>query len=256
MPLWPVSDVGLKAVAHYYNQSVKDNKGKNEAVVFAKILTDEQKEAVVWDVEKGVPDGIQSKPWQTCTCLGQWHYSKEVYDKNWYKSPKSVVHMLIDIISKNGNLLLSVPMRGNGTIDDKEQAILEEIARWMDINKEGVFGTRPWKRFGEGPVAESSNPLHAQGFNEGKHQPYTARDIRFVTKGKVLYAHVLKHPEDGKVIIQSLSSNNALYPEAIKQVELIGCKTPLKFNRTAEGLVVEIPADAKVNEISLLLKIS
>lgn len=256
MPLWPVSDVGLKAVAHYYNQSVKDNKGKNEAVVFAKILTDEQKEAVVWDVEKGVPDGIQSKPWQTCTCLGQWHYSKEVYDKNWYKSPKSVVHMLIDIISKNGNLLLSVPMRGNGTIDDKEQAILEEIARWMDINKEGVFGTRPWKIFGEGPVAESSNPLHAQGFNEGKHQPYTARDIRFVTKGNALYAHVLKHPEDGKVIIQSLSTNNALYPEAIQQVELVGSKTPLKFNRTAEGLVVEIPADAKVNEISLLLKIS
>lgn len=256
MPLWPVSDVGLKAVAHYYNKSVKDNKGKNEAVVFAKILTEEQKEAVVWDVEKGVPDQIQSKPWQTCTCLGQWHYSKEVYDKNWYKSSKSVVHMLIDIISKNGNLLLNVPMRGDGTIDDKERAILEEIALWMDINKEGVFGTRPWKIFGEGPVAESSNPLHAQGFNEGKHKPYTAKDIRFVTKGDALYAHVLKSPEDGKVIIQSLSTNNELYPNAVKKVELIGSKTPLKFNRTAEGLVVEIPADAKVNDISLLLKIS
>ena len=164
--------------------------------------------------------------------------------------------MLIDIISKNGNLLLNVPMRGDGTIDDKEQAILEEIALWMDINKEGVFGTRPWKIFGEGPVAESSNPLHAQGFNEGKHKPYTAKDIRFVTKGDALYAHVLKSPEDGKVIIQSLSTNNELYPNAVKKVELIGSKTPLKFNRTAEGLVVEIPADAKVNDISLLLKIS
>lgn len=256
MPLWPISDVGLKAVAHYYNQSIKQNKGKNEAVVFAKILTEEQKEAVVWDVEKGVPDGIQSKPWQTCTCIGQWHYNRSLYDNNWYKSSKTVVHMLIDIISKNGNLLLSVPMRGDGTIDDKEEAILEEIAQWMEINREGVFGTRPWKIFGEGPVAESSNPLHAQGFNEGKHKPYTSEDIRFVTKKDVLYAHVLKAPENGKIIIKSLSTGNELYPAEIKSVELIGGQSPLTFNRTAEGLVVELPADAKVNEISLLLKIS
>ena len=78
MPLWPVSDVGLQVVAHFYNKSIKENNGVNNAVVFAKILTDEQKNALVWDVEKGVPDRVQEKPWQTCTCLGSWHYERAI----------------------------------------------------------------------------------------------------------------------------------------------------------------------------------
>lgn len=100
MPLWPVSDVGLRTVAHFYNKSLKENKGKNEVVVFAKVLTDDQKECLVWDVERGVPDQIQEKPWQTCTCLGHWHYHKPTYDNNAYKSAKTVIHMLTEIISK------------------------------------------------------------------------------------------------------------------------------------------------------------
>jgi len=256
MPLWPVSDVGLRAVAHYYNKSVKANNGKNEAVVFAKILSEEQQNALVWDVEKGVPDQLQKKPWQTCTCLGSWHYDRSIYEHSRYKSAKTVVHMLIDIISKNGNLLLSVPQRGDGTIDDKEIKVLEEIAAWMAVNSEGVYETRPWTIFGEGPVAEASNPINAQGFNEGRHQPYTAKDIRFVTKGDILYVHVLALPEDGKVVIQSLSKGNPLMQKAINKVELVGSKTPVKFERTAEGLLIELPEGVTFNDISLLLKIS
>lgn len=256
MPLWPISDVGLKVVSHFYNKSVKENNGKNEAVVFAKILAEDQKEALVWDVEKGVPDQIQEKPWQTCTCLGHWHYERSIYDNDRYKSAKTVVHMLIDIISKNGNLLLSVPMRGDGSIDDKELAILEGIAEWMKINEEAVFSTRPWKIFGEGPVAETSNPLQAQGFNEGKHEQYTAEDIRFVTKDEILYAHVLAWPEKNKVIIKSLSKDNPLRSEAIKNVELIGSDKPLKYTQTKNGLEIELPSGDKPNEISLVLKIS
>lgn len=256
LPLWPVSDVGLKVVSHLYNKSIKDNNGKNEAVVFGKILTEEQKEAIVWDVEKGVPDQIQKKPWQTCTCLGSWHYEKSVYDNNRYKSAKSVIHMLVDIVSKNGNLLLSVPMRGDGTIDDKELAILENIGAWMQINGESIFGTRPWTIFGEGPVAEISNPLHAQGFNEGKHQPYTSKDIRFVTKGEALYAHVLAWPEDGKVTIKSLSEGNNLYPQAIKNVEIVGYDGPITYSRNKNGLVIDVPSKSKANDISFVVKIS
>nr|WP_236264027.1 alpha-L-fucosidase [Dysgonomonas sp. Marseille-P4677] len=256
MPLWPVSDVGLKVVSHFYNKSIKENNGKNEAVVFAKILTEEQKEALVWDVEKGVPDQIQEKPWQTCSCLGHWHYERSIYDNDRYKSAKTVIHMLIDIISKNGNLLLSVPMRGDGSIDDKELLILEDIAKWMEINEESVFETRPWKIFGEGPVAETSNPLHAQGFNEGKHKPYTSEDIRFVTKKDVLYAHILAYPETGKVLIKSLSEGNPLYPQNINSIELVGSNQKIKHTRTKEGLVVELPSGERVNDISFVLKIS
>ena len=256
MPLWPVSDAGLRSVAHFYNKSVAENNGKNEAVVFAKILSDEQKKALVWDVEKGVPDQIQEKPWQTCTCLGSWHYNQSIYENDRYKSAKTVMHMLIDIISKNGNLLLSVPQRGDGTIDDKEQKILEDIAAWMAVNSEGVYNTRPWTIFGEGPVAEASSPLQAQGFNEGKHAPYTSADIRFVVKGVNLYAHVLAIPSNNKVVIRSLSEGNPLMEREIKSVSLVGSNKEIRFNRNAEGLTVELPDEGVPGEISLLLKIS
>lgn len=256
MPLWPVSDAGLRAVTHFYNKSLEENDGENEVAVFAKILTEEQKECLVWDVEKGIPDQIQDKPWQTCTCLGHWHYEKSVYDNNRYKSAKTVVHMLIDIISKNGNMLLSVPMRGDGTIDDKEEAILNDIAAWMDVNKEGVFGTRPWIVFGEGPVAEASNPLHAQGFNEGKHKPYTAEDIRFVTKDNTLYAHILAWPEDDQLIIKSLSQNNTYCKGTIKNIQLLGTDENISFQRSDEGLRITLPNKMKPNDISFTLKIS
>lgn len=255
MPLWPLSDVGLQVVAHFYNKSIKENNGVNNAVVFAKILTDDQKNSLVWDVEKGVPDQIQEKPWQTCTCLGSWHYERSIYDQDRYKSAKSVIHMLIDIISKNGNLLLSVPMRGDGTIDDKEEAILNGIAAWMEVNKEGIFDTRPWKVFGEGPVADAANPLHAQGFNEGRHQPYTAQDIRFVAKGSTLYAHVLAWPDNGKVTIKSLAEGNPLLGGSIEQISIVGTESQPTFKQTEEGLIVVLPEEMKPCEISFVIKI-
>lgn len=256
MPLWPVSDQGLRTVAHIYNKSIKENNGKNEAVVFAKILTNEQKDALVWDVEKGAPDQIQQKPWQTCTCIGSWHYNKADYDHNRYKSPARVIHMLIDIVSKNGNLLLSIPIRGDGTIDEKEEAVLKGITAWMDVNKETIYGTRPWKIFGEGPVADASNPINAQGFNEGKHAPYTSQDIRFMTKGDKLYAHVMAWPQDDKITIKSLSTNNPLYEKDIKSVRLTGSDKEVKYTRTTDGLVIELPKDEKPNDISFVLEIN
>ena len=159
--------------------------------------------------------------------------------------------MLIDIISKNGNLLLSVPQRGDGTIDDKELKILEEIAEWIAVNSEGVYETRPWKIFGEGPVAETPNPQ----INEGRHQPYTADDIRFVTKGDILYVHVLAWPENGKVAVRSLSDGNPLMQKDISKVELVGTDIPVKFQRTEKALEVELPKEIVPNSISVLLRV-
>ncbi|MCL8000658.1 alpha-L-fucosidase, partial [Brucella sp. 21LCYQ03] len=116
LPLYPVSDAGLQIAAHFYNSNMAKNNGKLDAVLFGKILNEEQKKAMVWDVERGAPDQIQSLPWQTCTCIGDWHYNDEVYENDRYKSSKQVVQMLIDGVSKNGNLLLNIPMRGDGSI--------------------------------------------------------------------------------------------------------------------------------------------
>jgi len=98
------------------------------------------------------------------------------------------MQMLVDIVSKNGNLLLNIPIRGNGSIDKLELNIVDGITKWMDVNSEGIFATRPWHIYGEGPKAESSNPIKAQGFNEGKGIPYTSKDIRF-TKKEMPYMH-------------------------------------------------------------------
>ncbi len=251
LPLFPVSDAGLKIAAHFYNSNMARHKGRLEAVLLGKVLTEEQKKSLVWDVERGAPDQIQTKAWQTCTCIGEWHYKNSIYDNNGYRSSREVIHSLVDMVSKNGNLLLNIPVRGDGSIDEKEIAILENIAAWMDINKESIFDTRPWIVFGEGPSAEMKNPITAQGFNEGKIK-FSAKDIRFNAKGKVLYATVMGTPLEA-VVIKNLGA--ATSPNQIKSIKLLGSKEPVKWTQHNDHLKVEKPA-VFPNEIALVYKIT
>ena len=169
MPFYGCDDaVGQNILAHYYNHSAGLNGGIPNVVVTGKQLTTEQKNYMLWDVERGIPDRVQQKYWQTCTCIGDWHYNKSTYNNGSYKSATQVVNMLVDIVSKNGNLLLSIPVKGDGTIDHKEEAVLAGIKAWMDINSTSIYGTRPWKTFGEGPLAEAANPLSAQDSTRSK----------------------------------------------------------------------------------------
>ncbi len=241
LPLWPVSNVGLEIAAHYYNSNIKLHDGKLEAVLFGKILTDEQKECLVWDVERGAPDNIQVKPWQSCTCIGGWHYDRGIYNRSGYKSAKTVIQLLVDIVSKNGNLLLNIPVRGNGSIDEKELKVVEDITKWMDINSECIFETRPWQIYGEGPIAENANPINAQGFNEGKGGTYTSEDIRFTKKGDVLYVVVMELPTKGQeVMIKSLSTDSQYYSEKFNKVEMLGEKN-ISYKFDKEGLSITLP---------------
>jgi len=226
------------------------HKDKLEAVLFGKVLTPDQKKCMVWDVERGAPDKIQELPWQTCSCIGDWHYSTSVYENNRYKSAKDVIHMLIDVVSKNGNLLLNVPVRGDGTIDDKEIAVVEGIAAWMDINKESIFDTRPWNVFGEGPAADAANPIRAQGFNEGRVK-FTAKDIRFNQNGKILYVTVMGTPTESITIRNlgtSVSSAN------ISKIEMLGSKEKIKWTQQADLLKIEKPTVIP-NPIAVVFKV-
>jgi alpha-L-fucosidase len=206
---------------------------------------------MVWDVERGALDNIQVKPWQTCTCIGDWHYKRSIYENNEYKSAANVIQMLIDIVSKNGNLLLNIPIRGDGTIDEKEVIILEEIAAWMDVNKESIFDTRPWVVFGEGPSAEKSNPVNGPGFNEGKLK-YSASDVRFNQKDKILYATVLGAPA-GNVSLKALGKRNT--KTKIRKVELLGNKETLLWKQHDNDLTIEKPKSIP-NKIAVVFKIA
>jgi alpha-L-fucosidase len=254
LPLWPISDAGLRIAAHMYNRSIA-KKGRLEAVINGKILDATQRKSMVWDIERGQSNQIEPLPWQTDTCIGSWHYDRRIYNEKRYKSAKTVVHTLIDVVSKNGNLLLSVPVRGNGTIDEQEHAVVEEIGRWMAVNSEGIYDTRPWAVFGEGPVMETAAPISNQGFNEGKNKPFTSSDIRFTTKGDAIYAFVMGWPEDGKVTIKSLRGGSAHLNKGITRVELLGQANPLVFQQTAQGLQVTLPAQAPALPYAVTLKI-
>ena len=137
----PFGQAGLDAAAHYYNAGAS-LAGRVDVVLFGKKLEAAQRLAIVEDVERGLIDEIRPEPWQTDTCIGNWHYDRGLYEKQGYKSAKEVVQRLADVVSKNGNLLLNIPVRGDGTIDEKEEAIVDEIAAWMARNGEAIFGTR------------------------------------------------------------------------------------------------------------------
>ena len=253
VPFHPISDAGLKIAAHFYNHNMATHKGKLEAVMLSKILDENQRKAIVWDVERGAPNEIMEQPWQSCSCVGGWHYNTSIYENNWYKSAADVVKLLVDIVSKNGNLLLSVPLRADGTFDEKEEKILNEFGDWMNINKEAILDTRPWEIFGEGPIAEADIKINAQGFNEGSYSRATAQEIRFTQTKKDLYATVLAWPTEKQILIKSLSDESKLFPGKISRVELLGYgKVP--FTRTDKGLLINMP-DKQINKIAPVFKI-
>jgi alpha-L-fucosidase len=144
---------------------------------------------------------------------------------------------------------LNIPVRGDGTIDEKEVVILEGIAGWMDINKESIFDTRPWKVFGEGPSVEKINPMNGPGFNEGKIK-YDAKDIRFNQKGNILYATVMGVPTDN-VSVKSLGKKDIA---KIKSIEILGSKEKLSWKLDSGSLLIEKPKTIP-NNIAVVFKI-
>jgi len=246
----PLGQNGLNIVAHYYNASMKWNNGDLQAVVTAKRLKPGQNRGVVEDFERGYTEDIIPYPWQTCTCIGDWHYNREIYNQNRYKTVGQVVHQLIDIVSKNGNLLLSIPIRGDGTIDSLEIIFLDGMAKWMDINSEAIFGTRPWKIYGEGPTKVSGGM-----FNEGSTR-FTAEDIRFTTKGENLYAILMGWPGEKEIVIKSLAINSPLIDNhKITNVSLLGSNEKLEWTQDEQGLSVKMPSE-KPCEHAIVLSIA
>ena len=252
----PLGQAGLDIAAHYYNGNTAFHGGKLEAVLNAKNIQPAHAPAVVPDIERGVAEGIRPEPWQTDTCIGSWHYERKIFDEHKYKTVGQVVRMLVDIVSKNGNLLLSVPVRGDGTIDEDEVAFLKGMGKWMGVNGEAIFGTRPWVIYGEGPsTVEKAETGHFGGAVDVRRKPYTAEDMRFTTKGNVLYAFVLVWPENETVLIKSLATNaTQAGGRTITDVVLLGQAGKLVWKQDATGLHVQLPNVAP-SEHAFALKI-
>jgi alpha-L-fucosidase len=249
---------GLALTAHHYNQVAKRHGGRVEAIWANKGRNDCVKGTCVLDLERGVVDRIWDDPWQTDTCIGHWHYDKEAT----YKSPKIVIDMLVDIVSRNGNLLLNFPLPASGMFDAQELKVLDELTRWMAVNGEAIYGTRPWKMYGEGPSvtaaadsARGSADHHQAGaFNENRRKPLTASEIRFTTKGKTLYAFVMGRPEK-EITIAALAPGGKHQIGKVQNVELLGASGKITWTQGADGLTVQVP-EAAASGHALALRIA
>ncbi len=242
LPFVGVTDqAGLNLAAHFYNTRLNKN-GGTEAVMNGKILSQMQRRAMVYDIERGKANGILPQPWQTDTCIGSWHYDRGIYQRKDYKSVPSVVRMLADIVSKNGNLMLSVPLQRDGQPDELEKEIVKQIGAWLKVNGKSIYATRPWKIYGEGPSTLASEKGQFGGQKDVSDKPFTPEDIRFTQSkdGKTLYAIVMELPKDGKVTVKSLAAGSDKWPGRVGTVRLVG-GGKLKFTRDENGLRVSLP---------------
>ncbi len=245
----PFEEYGLSLVAHVYNVSAKLHGGKCEAIYTSKRADDCAEGTCALDLERGVVDKIWPDPWQTDTCIGQWHYRRDIV----YKTPKIVIDMLVDIVSRNGNLLLNFPLPGSGMLDGRELDVLTGLTEWMKVNSEGIYATRPWKIYGEGP-STLPKPERAgnMGFNERNRRELTSGDIRFTTKGNTLFAFIMGWPPS-EVEIAALGSASPQQPGKIRRVELLGHKGKLQWSQSDKSLKVQMPPERPC-EFAMTLK--
>ncbi|HMI19838.1 MAG TPA: alpha-L-fucosidase [Sphingomonas sp.] len=227
----PFGEAGIEAVADYYNQAIAWH-GAPDVAITADGLTAYQSHGVVNNVERGFADDIRPQPWQTCTCIGDWHYDRLIFERHGYKTAKQVIQRLCDVVSKNGNLLVSIPMRGDGTIDSDEEAIIADIARWFALNGAGIYGTRPWRVFGEGPNVPPKGNV-----TETVIKPYTAEDVRITTDRGGLNLFLLDWPiGEARVACLGLRGTSG---GVIERVTLNG--GPIEFTQNEDVLRVTLP---------------
>jgi len=244
LPFHGITDqVGLALAADIYNANIKE-KGKLDVVINSKFLDLDERKAMVSDFERSRAHRIRPEPWQTDTCIGDWFYDKAHLEKHDYRQAPDLIRMLIDIVSKNGNLMLSIPLRQDGTPDDDEIGIVKGIGTWLKVNGEAIFATRPWKIYGEGPSVLDTDLFAGDaggGLLDIPNKPYTSQDIRFTQSkdGKTLYAIAMDYPRDGKIVVKSLATGVG----KVNQVSLYGYQGKLDWRQTADGVMITMPTD-------------
>ena len=238
---FPFGEYGENMLAHFYNQDAARNGGVTDVVYTCKQSSDGM---WVQDLERGVQDSINPFPWQTDTSIGDWYYRTGQK----YKSATEVIQMLVDIVSKNGNLLINIVQTPEGDLEPDVIKIVNEIGMWTSINGEGIYGTRPWKVYGEKPPAETV--VKSGSFNEDKLN-YSAQDIRFTTKGNTLFAFCLGEPTSD-ININSLGKDSKFSGKKIASVTMLGGSGKLQWKQKKGALIIKKTFKMPVKEVPVV----
>lgn len=241
---------GMEMMAYYYNTNMawhdgrlegvlthKGDKGPKRAPYFPNIAT--------LDIERGMSREIRDEPWQTDDSIGPWGYNTTVP----YKDPNAVIDKMIDTVSKNGNYLLNVPPKADGSLDEETIGILERVGKWFDVNGEAIYATRPWKVFGEG--------LETRMGDRANRSPYTAANIRFTQSkdGKMIFAIQMAPPEENaELMLASFGKGGVGADLEIHTVELLGSTEPVSWSREDSGLKIKSPAKVP-DELAVAFKL-
>jgi alpha-L-fucosidase len=227
---------GAQAVAHLYNTSAARHDGANQAVYTQKTRDEKLVQIGVFDIERSQEPDIRARPWQTDTCVGGWFYDVRAR----YKTAGHVLEILIDVVAKNGNLLLNILQQPDGSIDDECRFLLDEMARWIAVCGEGIFGATPFRVFGEGP-----SRVVIDHFREDQVQ-WSAQDIRFTQRGDVVYAFLMRWPIDGSALIRTFTTF-----DKVRSVRVLG-HGDVRWEQTADGLRVTLPEVGPAGELNCL----
>jgi alpha-L-fucosidase len=219
-----------KFAAYYYNESQKNG----PAGIISYKWVDMQEHSGLLDIERGQLPDIRAQYWQTDTSVSNksWGY----IEHDTFKTPIFIIDQLVDVVSKNGNLLINIGPRSDGTIPDEAKQTLKAVGGWLRVNGDAIYGTRPWKSYGEGPTQ-----VAAGSFHDSDTKPYTAEDFRFTTKGNNLYAIELGWPESGEAVIHALSTTG-LGSQHIQGVDMLGSDAKVKYEQQTDGLHITAPA--------------
>lgn len=246
----PFGKYGMGIIAHLYNTSIAENDGENRAVYNLKEHNPAVYKVGVLDMERNVQPGAFPTPWQTDTCVGGWFYDV----RRVYKSSRLIIEMLVDIVAKNGNMLLNFTQKPDGTLDDECHAILDDLTAWIEVNGEGIYGTRPWHVAMEGETNASQERFREEELD------YTPQDFRFTSKGNVIYAFQMGWPEDGRTLIKSFSAGRlggyCLKVAEVEKVELLGHRAPLPFEHTKAGLEIKGLSEEQPGQCAPCFKIT
>lgn len=264
---FPYKEYGKEVCQTYFNHKLDEN-GKINAVVAGKFKNEP---STVKDIERGGADTILPYPWQGITTPRTWFYKEDKGQLEYRHNARTIIELLIDYMSKNGNLLLNVELYSDGTIPPEQIILLDKVGDWINLNQEAIYASKPWKIYGdnlnsilkrmekevvsEADLEALKNHKKSGHFNERTTQSpeYGHEEVRFTTKEDVLYVFVL-NPKGGEIQLPSLGLNSVYCSKKIRSIKMIGSNTKIKFIQSAETLSLYVPNN-RPNKYATVFKI-